>query len=51
MFTAIASQKLAERAGLETIYEVAYEDYKVDGKVVFDISSPRTMKIMAAKIT
>ncbi|KAL0277039.1 UNVERIFIED_CONTAM: hypothetical protein PYX00_004461 [Menopon gallinae] len=51
VFTAIGSQKQAERAGFETIYEIAYEDYKVDGEVVFKITSPKTMKIMAARIT
>lgn len=51
MFTAIESQKIAEKAGFETIYERDYSTYKDEqGNALFNGISPKSVKLMAAKI-
>ncbi|XP_063239450.1 uncharacterized protein LOC134540563 [Bacillus rossius redtenbacheri] len=49
-FTAIESQVLATRLGFEVLSEVAYQDYKVDGQVVFPDIATRSAKLMAKRI-
>ncbi|XP_063243239.1 uncharacterized protein LOC134542702 [Bacillus rossius redtenbacheri] len=49
-FTAIESQRLAAKLGFRTIAEVAYEDYKVDGEVVFPHVSSKSAKLMAKTV-
>lgn len=50
VFTAIASQILAHRIGMELLAEVQYADYKVDGKMVFPDVKTKSMKTMAKRI-
>ncbi|XP_049834054.1 arylalkylamine N-acetyltransferase 1-like [Schistocerca gregaria] len=49
-FTAMASQKQAQRAGYELLTEMAFNDYKVDGKVVFPGMTTPSVKYMGKYI-
>nr|CAD7439389.1 unnamed protein product [Timema bartmani] len=50
LFTGVASQVQAERAGFELLAEVNYEDYKVDGEVVYSNTNTKSFKLMAMRI-
>ncbi|XP_067002741.2 uncharacterized protein [Anabrus simplex] len=50
VFTAIASQILAHRIGMEVLAEVSYKDYLQDGQVVFQNMKTPSMKMMAKRI-
>nr|CAD7412219.1 unnamed protein product [Timema poppensis] len=50
LFTGVASQIQAERAGFELLAEVNYEDYKVDGEVVYPNTKTKSFKLMAMRI-
>nr|CAD7461019.1 unnamed protein product [Timema tahoe] len=50
LFTGVASQVQAERAGFELLAEVNYEDYKVDGEVVYPNTKTKSFKLMAMRI-
>nr|CAD7407023.1 unnamed protein product [Timema cristinae] len=50
LFTGVASQVQAERAGFELLAEVNYEDYKVDGEVVYPNTKTKSLKMMAMRI-
>nr|CAD7412220.1 unnamed protein product [Timema poppensis] len=47
VFTAIESQVLADRAGFQLLGEIAYQEYKVDGKIVYPDVTVRSAKLMA----
>nr|CAD7423244.1 unnamed protein product [Timema monikensis] len=47
VFTAIESQVLADRAGFQLLGEIAYQEYKVDGKVVYPDLTVKSAKLMA----
>ena len=50
IFTGIASQLQAHRAGMEVIAEILYEDFKEDGKPVFPNIECKSVKAMAKRI-
>ncbi|EEB19476.1 conserved hypothetical protein [Pediculus humanus corporis] len=51
VFTAIASQIAATKAGFELLAEIVYDDYKDEnGEVVFKIESTKTVKLMGKRI-
>nr|CAD7260531.1 unnamed protein product [Timema shepardi] len=50
VFTAMASQIQAERAGFELLAEIDYKDYKVDGEVVYPNTMTKSFKLMALRI-
>jgi len=50
IFTAVASQLLAHRVGMEVIAEIWYEDCKEDGKPVFPNIESKSVKAMAKRV-
>lgn len=51
LFTAIESQKIAEKAGFETVYERDYSTYKDEqGNAMFIGIKSASVKLMAARI-
>jgi hypothetical protein len=37
--TSVFTQRMTAKMGFETIAEIKYSDYKVDGKAIFDVGS------------
>jgi hypothetical protein len=50
-FTTVQGQKSAKKAGMQLLAELPYNIFKTeDGKEVYPIRNPKTLKIMAMRL-
>lgn len=50
VFTAVASQRLAHKLGMEVLAELLYKDCKLNGKEAFPNIKGNSMKVMGKRI-